>query len=121
MKVLVTGGRKYNDSDSLRRALDHLHAQTPFTLLIHGGASGADRLAAAWAASAGVPIREFPADWNRYGNSAGPRRNREMLAFGPDLVVAFPGGTGTQDMVGIATAAGVRVVFAGNGSLGAES
>ena len=42
---------------------------------------------------------------------AGPERNARMLAEGrPDLVVAFPGGTGTADMVRRAKAAGVRVV-----------
>lgn len=57
------------------------------------------------------PVRAFPADWHRDGKAAGPIRNRRMLLEGmPDLVVAFPGGRGTADMVRRARAAGIEVV-----------
>jgi hypothetical protein len=47
-----------------------------------------------------VPVIEFPANWKVYGRAAGPIRNMKMLLEGkPDLVVAFPGGIGTADMV----------------------
>lgn len=49
----------------------------------------------------------FPAHWEQEGRAAGPRRNNRTL--GPDLVVAFPGGKGTADMVARARAKGVRV------------
>jgi hypothetical protein len=49
-------------------------------------------------------------DWKRYGNAAGPIRNQRMLEWGPDLVVAFAGGTGTAGMVALARAAGVPVI-----------
>jgi hypothetical protein len=41
---------------------------------------------------------EIKADRKRYGNAAGPIRNQQMLDWGPDLVVAFAGGTGTAGM-----------------------
>ena len=51
-----------------------------------------------------------PADWKRYGRGAGPARNQAMLVeFNPQLLVAFPGGKGTADMVRRAQKAGVRV------------
>ena len=52
----------------------------------------------------------FPACWDFYGLSAGPKRNAWMVRFGqPDLVLAFEGGRGTQSCVQIATEAGVAV------------
>jgi hypothetical protein len=79
-------------------------------LIIHGAAMGADRWADIWAARANVPVKRFRANWDRYGKSAGPRRNQKMLDEGkPDLVIAFPGGFGTADMVARARTAGVPV------------
>jgi hypothetical protein len=79
-------------------------------LIIHGAAMGADRWADVWAARVNVPVKRFRANWDRYGKSAGPRRNQKMLDEGkPDLVIAFPGGSGTADMVDRARTAGIPV------------
>jgi hypothetical protein len=111
MKTLVCGGRDYADTRALNGALDAIHRERNVTRLIHGGARGADALAAAWAASRGIPADAFPADWERHGKAAGFRRNEAMLRQGrPDQVVAFPGGKGTAHMVKLAQAAGVPVV-----------
>lgn len=111
MRVLVCGGRDFTDQACVFRVLDHLHARRPFTLLIEGGATGADALARQWAADRGVPNKTFHAEWDRHGRAAGPMRNTRMLAEGaPDLVVAFTGSRGTADMIRQARAAGVRVV-----------
>lgn len=76
---------------------------------MQGGASGADQLAVKWAEIHNIPVITFPANW-RIGRKGGPLRNAFMLSEGrPDLVVAFPGGPGTQDMVRRAEAAGVPV------------
>jgi len=51
------------------------------------------------------------AKWSKHGRAAGPIRNQEMIdECKPDLVVAFPGGRGTADMVRRAKAAGIRVI-----------
>lgn len=98
-RVLVCGGRSYAGYARLSVVLDHYHASNPFSCLIHGAYRGADTLADTWAKSRGVPVLPFPADWQTYGNSAGPLRNARMLAEGkPTLVIAFPGGSGTADM-----------------------
>lgn len=113
MRVLVCGGRDYSDRDKVFSMLDDLHTgdKGPITLLIEGGASGADNLAQMWAAERGVARSTFWANWRGEGRAAGPIRNAKMLADGkPDLVVAFPGGRGTQDMCRRARAAGVEVV-----------
>lgn len=111
MRVLVCGGRKFYNKILFKRTMDKLHANQPITCIIQGGASGADFLAKHWAkAIACVPQEEFKADWGQ-GRSAGPKRNAVMLKDGkPDLVVAFPGGKGTADMVKKARKAGITVL-----------
>lgn len=112
MRVLVCGGRDYDDWLHVNVTLSGM--DPPITHLAEGGAPGADYLAAQWAERHPEVLHyTFPADWGRYGRGAGPRRNATMLAeFEPDLVVAFPGGRGTTDMTRKATAAGVRVILA---------
>ncbi|WP_429016050.1 DUF2493 domain-containing protein [Comamonas sp. 4034] len=108
--LCVCGGRDYQDRERVFSTLDRVHSKRPVTLLVHGDASGADSLAAAWAIVQGVQIRAFPAAWNKHGRRAGPIRNSEMVACGIDGLVAFPGGNGTADMVRQAYAAGVAVM-----------
>lgn len=136
MRVLVCGGRDYGyrlrgiafgtpqwNSDTRRIAAERkLLTETldgiGITVLIHGAARGADELASLWAAKQwGVEPLPFPANWYPRGRrggldkSAGPKRNQRMIDEGrPELVVAFPGGTGTADMVSKAEAAGIRVL-----------
>jgi hypothetical protein len=110
MRVLVTGGRKYADRERVYAALDAVHAKHVITLLIEGGALGADRLAREWARLRGVPHETEDADWNHYGHAAGLIRNSVMLAkWKPEAVVAFKGNNGTADMVAKAEAAGLPV------------
>jgi hypothetical protein len=100
MRVLVCGGRDYKNKTHLFAVLDAVHQEQPITLLIEGEARGADQLSALWASSRKVPLAPFPADWGRYSDAAGPIRNTQMLIEGrPELVVFFPGGSGTLDMV----------------------
>ncbi len=111
MRVLVCGGRDFDDYPTVARWLGSLHPRP--SVIIHGAAKGADTLAAKWAVMSDTPIMRFPADWQRDGKAAGPIRNARMLAEGkPDLVVAFPGGRGTADMVAKARKAGVPVIEA---------
>ena len=112
MRVLVTGGRDFSDRALLVKVLDTLHERHAFTLLIHGDARGADRLAGGWAEGRGVQVLACPADWAKHGRAAGPIRNGEMLRHEPNLLVAFPGGKGTANMTELAKKAGLRTVFA---------
>jgi hypothetical protein len=111
-KVLVCGGRDFEDRAALYAELDRLHANRPFRAVIAGGARGADTLAVEWARSRGVAYDVYMADWKGLGRKAGPIRNQRMLVEGkPDLVVAFPGGTGTTGMVALSRSAGVEVIM----------
>lgn len=112
LRVLVCGGRDYTNYAAVARALDAVRAESPIDCIIHGNARGADTCAANWAygrRDLGVRCFAVPAQWAKYGKRAGPIRNQQMLGMGVDLVVAFPGGDGTRDMVRRARAAGVKV------------
>jgi hypothetical protein len=110
MRVLVCGGRHFDDWMLLKDTLDGLEPRAG--VVIHGAAPGADVLAGRWAALRRVPVEAFAADWGRLGPAAGPVRNARMLVEGrPDIVVAFPGGRGTANMVEQARAASVPVVL----------
>lgn len=111
MRVLVCGGRHYEDSKQMNSVLDKLHSESPIALIIHGSSRGADSLADLWAFHRGIPRQNYPADWKRWGRVAGIIRNRQMLNEGnPCLVVAFPGGKGTANMIQLANESGVPVI-----------
>lgn len=93
------------------RSLDAIHVGTPITELMQGGATGVDTFAREWAATKpGILRYVCRADWDQYGRAAGPIRNKRMLEWGPKMVISFPGGAGTADMVRQATEAGVMVL-----------
>lgn len=108
MIILVCGGRDFLNSGLLNSTLNKLHAETPISVLIEGDADGADRMAGAWAIKHGVQVAKCPANWAKYGRKAGPLRNAMMLKLKPDLVLAFPGGKGTANMVTQAQIAGIK-------------
>lgn len=86
MRVLVCGDRNWSDRQKI---VDRLRLLPPNTLIIQGGARGADRLARNVAVEVGFLFEEFPAEWEVYGRAAGPIRNLQMLDTRPDLVIAF--------------------------------
>jgi hypothetical protein len=127
LKVLVCGGRNYSDKQKLYQVLDGMHSAginsgppyiTQIVEIINGGATGADKLAQDWSRDRKrldgkkILCATYLAQWNIHGGAAGPIRNQEMLDKGkPDIVVAFPGGEGTADMVSRAKTASVPVVL----------
>lgn len=98
--ILVTGGRYFNLKEDVAEVLGQIHAKFGIAELHEGGATGADHLCKMWALMNNIPVFTHEADWKLYGNRAGSIRNARMLRHAkPDLVVAFPGGNGTTDMV----------------------
>lgn len=109
MKVIVTGGRDFEDAEMIARNLEKLKP----TLIIEGGARGADRLAREWAKANNVPFHTEEADWSGLGLSAGHTRNRAMLEKFPDAtVLVFPGGKGTRNCMNQAIARKRNIVKA---------
>ena len=82
----------------------------PKCTIISGGAKGADDTAIDWAVVSWTGLEVYPADWKKHGRGAGHIRNQQMLDEGkPDIVLAFPGGRGTENMIARAKKAGVEV------------
>jgi len=109
VRVIVCGGRDYADEDTIRERLKLLRDVSADVTIIHGAAPGADSLAGHVATTLGFDVEAHPANWGKHGKAAGPIRNQEMLDSVVDLVIAFPGGRGTQDMTNRAKKAGVPV------------
>jgi hypothetical protein len=130
MIVLVSGGRDFDNEEAVYAGLDTIldKLKTRFSCLVHGACGldaegpiadhfdprwspgrmkGADKHTHSWALNRGVEWMAFPANWTKYGDSAGPRRNKEMVLTGPGLAVFFPGGKGTLDC--LATAKRMKV------------
>lgn len=113
MRVMVCGDRNWTDRQTILNRLAKLPKDT---IIIEGGARGADILALSCAKELGLDVAHYPAKWRLYGKAAGPIRNELMLEEGnPDLVIAFhndlPSSKGTSNMVGLANRAGVSVVI----------
>jgi hypothetical protein len=108
MRVLVCGGRDFDNWSLFQSVMGDLRG---VECVIEGGATGADTMARNWAEARGIPVMEFPANWEFHGRAAGPIRNDAMIKHGkPDQVVAFPGGKGTSNMVYMAKSKNIPVV-----------
>ena len=100
MRVIVCGGRNYHDYEKICASLDQAHAKRPITILIEGGAKGADAHAATWADNNGIFRVTGHANWRKFNGGAGPRRNQDMInLLSPYALIAFKGGKGTADMI----------------------
>lgn len=106
--VLVTGGRDYTDYETVEEPIRFLVGFYGVDLrMMHGGARGADGLAQRAIKKYKIRHKVFPADWNGLGKAAGILRNTQMaeyLDFCRDhghstQVLAFPGGSGTINMI----------------------
>jgi len=112
MKVLVCGSRNL-DRSWLKRIRDRFERLPADSIVIEGGAKGADSLARIAAQDTGLDVVEMPANWKRYGLPAGPIRNRRMLDLQPDIVIAFhpkiEESSGTKDCVAEAKRRGILI------------
>ena len=115
MRVIVTGSRKWANTEAVYEALwDVYETHGPFELRHGDCATGADAAAHHWFEVAGGYVdcteQRFPANWTR-GHKAGPERNRRMIEAGADLVLAFPlpEGSGTQHTMRLAREAGIEI------------
>jgi hypothetical protein len=116
-RYLICGGRDFADDVLLHKVLRALILHPDDAVIIQGAARGADSMAAIWGTEHGASVLSFTAEWATYGKAAGAIRNRQMLDEGrPDVVIAFPGGKGTANMVQQARARKlVTIVVTGEG------
>ena len=113
MRIIVCGSRHWTNVERIRRILAALPSDT---VIVHGACQGADMIADTVAKQLGMETEPYPADWGRYGRSAGPIRNKQMLDAGTGMVIAFHNGLmqskGTKNMVKMARDANVHVKYA---------
>lgn len=97
MKVIVAGSRSFCDYPRLSRVLATIPA---IGEVVCGEARGADSLGRRWAEEHNIPVKSFPAQWDKYGRAAGPIRNREMGDYADYLVAFWDGKSkGTKVMI----------------------
>ncbi len=97
MRVIVAGGRDVTDYALVEAAIEASGFQ--ITEVVSGGARGADTFGEEWARRHGIPFVRFPAEWHKYGRSAGVLRNQQMAAYADALVAVPTGGPGTRNMI----------------------
>ena len=110
MKVIIAGGRNFLNYDFLKLKCDVVLSGRPIVEIVSGTANGADRLGERYAKEKGHQVTQFPAQWNKYGKSAGYKRNQQMADYADYLIAFWDGKSrGTKHMIDIATAQGLQV------------
>lgn len=116
IRIIVAGGRDFNDKAKLYNSLDTIVAKytdTNTIEIVTGGARGADYLGKRYALDKHLLHTELPAQWDKYGKSAGYRRNAQMADYVTDdgVLVAFWDGRskGTSHMIDVARRKGIKV------------
>lgn len=114
MRLLITGSRNWTDSHAvLNKIVYYAMAGREDLTVVHGACpTGADAIADSVCDFLGVNVERYPADWDRYGDAAGPLRNQQMVDTKPDLVIGFvtPESRGTRDCLRRAKAAGIETI-----------
>ncbi len=103
MRIVIAGCRYYDDYDEAKSCLDSCISNLLIDdkiIIVSGCASGADTIGRKYAIENGFIIEEYPADWKKYGRSAGPKRNKKMAEI-CDFVICFWDGKsrGTKSMI----------------------
>jgi hypothetical protein len=108
MKIAVVGSRGFNDYDYMISILNNIE---DITLIVSGGAPGADRLAELYADQNSINTLILKADWDKYGKSAGMIRNKDIVD-NAEYIIAFWDGVskGTKNSIDRAKKAGKQVV-----------
>lgn len=116
--AVVTGGRDYFPSTRDLNILERLLIKNSITVFRNGQARGVDKFAANYVRTQllNIVVEDYEvtsSDWAQYGNGAGHRRNNIMLTKSPgaDLLIAFPGGKGTQGCIERAQILNIPVVY----------
>lgn len=116
-RIIIAGGRDFNDYDLLSLAVDQLinEIQPIKVEIVSGTCKGTDKLGERYADMNGYPIRRFYPDWDKYGLVAGPIRNKQMAEYAAEYsngyLVAFWDGSskGTKNMIETAQLYGLKI------------
>ena len=106
IKLIIAGGRDFNDYGFLKEEASKFVAEIgneEEIMIVSGGAKGVDSLGEIFAKEMGLDIVVFPADWKKYGRSAGPKRNAQMADYATHLLSFWDGESkGTKSMISLA-------------------
>jgi hypothetical protein len=111
MRVIIAGGRTFQDYNLLCRVCDYMLSETKSDItIVSGTANGADKLGEQYANDRGYQIDRYPAEWDKYGKSAGYIRN-EKMAENADALIAFwdHKSKGTRHMINIAMSKSLKI------------
>lgn len=89
MKVIIAGSRHIEDYEALTQLVDS--ADWKIDEVVSGGCRGVDEMGERWAQAHDIPVRQFVADWAKYGREAGELRNREMAHYAQGLILLWDG------------------------------
>lgn len=110
MKVIIAGGRNFNDYEKLCQVCDKELSKLTEVEIVSGAANGADKLGENYASDNGYPVKQFPADWNRFGKGAGCIRNAPMAEYADALIAFWDGKSiGTKHMIDLANRFNLKV------------
>jgi len=103
MRVIIAGGRYFDDYDLLKKKVDSILKKSTNIEIISGMATGADSLGLNYAKEKGYKTIEMPANWDKYGKSAGYRRNEDMASIADACIIFWDGESkGTKHMIDLA-------------------
>ncbi len=111
MKVIIAGSRIFNDYEILHQKCDYILSKVSEVEIVSGTAYGADKLGKRYANEKGYRLTQFPADWEKYGKSAGYKRNEEMAKYADSLIAFWDGKSkGTKHMIDLAERYKLKVI-----------
>jgi hypothetical protein len=110
MKIIIAGGRYFSDYDRLYKSCSKILEKILDIEIVSGTAKGADMLGERFSKDNGYKLKQFPADWDKFGKSAGYRRNAEMAKYADALIAFWDGNSrGTKNMIDLAEKANLKV------------
>lgn len=111
MKLIIAGSRNVPNDKVVERIINRVVGMYDWnvTEVVSGTARGVDRIGEEWAEDHNIPVTRFPAEWGRYGKSAGYIRNYAMASYGDVLLAIWDGESkGTQNMIELADKNGIK-------------
>lgn len=100
MKTIIAGCRDIFDMAIVEEAISCWIF--PITEVVCGKAPGIDTVGETWAKAHKIPVKDFPADWNRFGRAAGPKRNAQMAEYSEALIAIWDQKShGTRNIINI--------------------
>jgi ABC-type enterochelin transport system substrate-binding protein len=110
MKLIIAGGRNFTDYQKLKKICDYILQNQTSIEIVSGGCRGADKIGEQYSKEKGYSLKRFPANWNRYGKAAGPKRNKQMANYADALIAFWDGKSrGTKNMIDLSKSVNLKI------------